>query len=89
MRPPLLRSLADSVRQSCLDPVEFPTSATELTQGDEAAATFVIERCRRYWEITEPLAEAVMVAGAWAKPEHFPILARTMKVIANTDPIEG
>jgi hypothetical protein len=82
-------SLVDEARQSCLDPVEFPTTSDALRQGKAPAAQFVVERCDRYWEIVEPLCEAILIGCAWGPPEHGALLARTMKVIANTTPIEG
>lgn len=82
-------TLADETRQACLDPAEFPTTSDVLRQGNAAAARFVIERCDRYWELSQALCEAMAVGCAWGTREHDALLARSMKVIGNTTPLEG
>lgn len=84
-----LTALADRTRQACLDPVEFPTTSDALRQGNSAAAEFVIERCDRYWELAKPICEAILIGCAWGTREHDALLARAMKVIGNTTPLEG
>jgi hypothetical protein len=81
--------LANETRQACLDPDEFPTTSDALGKGNATAAQFVIERCDRYWEVSRPLCEAMAIGCTWATREHDALLARTMRVIGNTTPLEG
>jgi hypothetical protein len=81
-------SLADEAASACADTSLFPTSSDELA-SPISSVRFLVAQTERYWDVLDPLTNALIAGCTWGQPHHGEIWTRAVEQVVNAgEPVQ-